>query len=131
MRAILTALILICLAPPAWASSELLGIWDIEVTGGTANGDVGVIVIREENGALVGELEYHDADARVTAQELCDVREARGVISITCKVLSPISSDYWPDDFNLRLVSPNRMEGRLHSATGGPAVFIRREVPMS
>ena len=132
MRWLVVVTVLIAASLPARAASGLLGIWDIEVTGGTAIGDVGVIVIRETgHGGLIGDLEYRDADAEVTATERCEVRERADLISITCTVLTPDSPLYFPDDFNLRLVSPNRLEGRLYSATGGPAVFVRREVPMS
>lgn len=131
MRQFALALALLALPGPAMATSELLGVWDIEITGGSANGDVGVISIYEQDGRLVADLEYHDADARVTATEFCEVRERAVFISITCTVITPISPDYYPDNFNVRLVSPSRMEGKLHSATGGPAVFTRREVPMS
>lgn len=131
MRRFLLLLALALTPLTANATSALLGIWDIEVVGGTANGDAGVIVIREQDGKLVADLEYHDADARVTATEICDVREQSVFISITCRVITPQSPDYFPDDFNLHVVGPNRLEGRLHSATGGPAVFTRREVPMS
>ena len=132
MKPVLALLWLLLIATPAMATSDLLGIWDIEVTGGTAAGDGGFIVIREgQDGALVGDLTYRDADAEVTAIEICGIERDGQVVQIRCKVITPDVSTYWPDDFFLQIVGPNRMEGRLHSATTGPAVFTRREVPLS
>lgn len=135
MRAVLTLATLLSLAAPARATDDpraLVGLWDIRVLGGTAGGDFGTVRIRLEDGALRGAMTFVDTSAAIEATEDCVVQAMDRAVSITCTVLTPDPSGYAPDDFTLRLVTPDRMEGEMLSTTGGPAVLTRRgTVPTS
>lgn len=134
-RGAAAALVLLMFSAPvraqAVAPGDLVGTWDIRVNGGTADGDLGVIEIVEGAAGLEAYMSFTDTSAGVTATERCRVEIADPQISVICEVLTPDRSTYAPDDFDLRLTFPNRMEGRMLSLTTGAAVLTRRIVPMS
>lgn len=115
----------------ARADDTLVGAWSIDVHGGDAAGDHGTIVIRREEDRLVADLTYTDARAGITATEACQVWVGSPTISIWCEVLAPKRDDYWPDNFALRRVGADRMEGHVLSISTGDATLTREEVPTS
>lgn len=115
----------------ARADDTLIGTWDIEVHEGIPAGDYGTITIRRDGDRLVGDLTYTDTRADITASEFCQVWVGTPTITIWCEVLAPKLDDYWPDNFAMRRVSHDRMEGQVLSITSGAATMTRGEVPTS
>jgi hypothetical protein len=131
VRAILVSLCLAVAALPAAADDMLLGTWDITVTDGSAVGDHGTLTIVRRNGVYEGDMVFVDADAGITATERCNVWPDLPAVKVYCVVLTPQSPTYLPDNLTLDVVNPNRMEGRLVSATTGTAILTRKSVPSS
>jgi hypothetical protein len=118
-------------ASVARADDTLIGTWNIQVHGGTAEGDYGRIDIRREEGGLVGDMTFTDVSAEITATEFCQVWPGDPVISIYCVVLTPDPATYAADNLSMRRVSLDRLEGRMLSTTEGPATMTRGEAPTS
>lgn len=122
---------LVLLAGPARADDAvLLGVWDIRVSGDTADGDYGVITIRRQGDALVADMTFTDVSADVTARQTCAVAANGAQVGVVCQVLTP-EVGYAPDDLQLTIASANLLVGRLVSTTTGKAVLTRRVVPLS
>jgi hypothetical protein len=117
------------------AQDGLVGLWDIEVQGGTAEGDHGQITISGTAEGLVGDLVYVDVSYGATATQTCRVWKGDTTISIYCRVVSVAPTDkahdYFPDNFFVRQVASDRMEGQTVSATSGNATLTRGEQPTS
>lgn len=131
MRIMLAVAFGLALAAPARSDEALLiGVWDIRVTGDTADGDHGVISIRRDGDRLVGDMTFTDVSASVSATQTCLVTAAGASVGVACTVLTPLSG-YAPDDLDLTIRSYNVLVGRLMSTTTGDAVLTRRVVPLS
>lgn len=109
----------------------LLGTWDITVTDGSAVGDLGTLTILRRNGIYEGDMTFVDVDAGITATERCNVWPALPKVTVYCTVLSPVPPTYRPDNLVLEVANPNRLVGRLVSATTGTAILTRQVVPSS
>jgi hypothetical protein len=117
------------------AQGDLVGLWQITVHDGTAQGDHGQIEIRQTAGGLVGEMVFNDVSDSITATQSCRVWNGNPTIQIFCTVLTVdpanYAPEYFPDNLIVRLVSPDLMEGQMVSATTGTATLTRGETPTS
>jgi hypothetical protein len=120
---------------PGMAQDALVGVWEISVLDGPEQGDIGQIAIRQTADGLAGDMVFTDVKDGVSATESCRVWSGTPTIQIYCTVLTVdptrFSPSYFPDNFVVRLVAPDLMEGLIVSATTGNATLTRRESPSS
>jgi hypothetical protein len=67
------------------------------------------------------------------ARQSCTATRTGAKLTVKSKVLSvdPTFSNYYPDDFELDIVSGAYMKGQLNSAGKAPAEFFRGDAPVS
>lgn len=67
------------------------------------------------------------------AKQSCTAMRKGAKLSVKSKVLSvdPTFSNYYPDNFELDIVSGAYMKGQLNSAGKAPAEFFRGDAPVS
>ena len=118
-------------------SADITGAWTFR-TGHFANGCTmtgEMKIARAANGAHTCTFSTHEVCADISggAKQSCTAERKNGKFSITSKVLSvePSFSHYYPDDFELEIVSGAYMKGQLNSAGQAPVEFFRGDTPVS
>jgi hypothetical protein len=118
-------------------TSDITGAWTFK-TGAFANGCImsgQMKIARAANGSHSCTLQTHEVCADISggATQSCVAERKAGKLSIKSKVLSvqPSFTHYFPDDFELDIVSGAYMKGDLNSAGRAPVEFFRGDTPVS
>lgn len=118
-------------------SADITGAWTFR-TGHFANGCImsgEMKIAKAANGSFSCSLKTHEVCAEVSggATQSCVAERKGGKLSIKSKVLTvePSFTHYYPDDFELDIVSGAYMKGKLNSAGEAPAEFFRGDAPVS
>ncbi|HWA22867.1 MAG TPA: hypothetical protein VG735_10770 [Caulobacterales bacterium] len=118
-------------------SSDITGAWTFQ-TGHFDNGcsmTGQMKIARAANGAHSCTFSTHETCANISggAKQSCTAERKDGKLSIKSKVLSvePTFQHYYPDDFELEIVSGAYMKGQLNSAGQAPVEFFRGDAPVS
>lgn len=131
MRAILIGALAFCaFAAPATAQSsrDFAGTWAFRTDQYGETSLSGAVIIRpERRGAFSIALVAQEQTAGgeiITAPQICTGVATGPQLSITCQ-LTDATPNYAPDNFELTLSGPGRMEGVLQSALQAQALFVR------
>lgn len=106
---------------------DLSGRWLVKMVDGPSKGDHAVVDVAPataRDGARFYDAEMRFTDSRTnrTAFETCVLKAQGRTVTVRCATDEP----FWaPDDFDLTIVSPNRMRGKHTSAVSGVALFYR------